>query len=108
MSAIGRMRHLVKLQQGTSTTDAGGGRSEAFTTVAEIYVDIRPVSGKEAYEQGKLKETLTTEITARYRAALDTSYRILFGTRTFNIKHVHNVDQRNKFVVLTCEEGVAT
>ena len=108
MSAIGRLKHLVSLQKPTRTTDTGGGQAITFTTVAQIYVDIRPVSGKEAYEQGQLKETRTAEITTRYRDVLDTSFRILFGTRAFNIKHIKNVDERNKIFVLTCEEGVAT
>lgn len=108
MSSIGRLKHLVSLQKPTRTTDTGGGQAISWSTVAQIYVDIRPASGKETFTQGQLKETLTTEITTRHRAALDTSYRILFGTRAFNIKHVKNVDERSKFLILTCEEGVAT
>jgi len=108
MSSIGRLKHQVSLQKPTRSTDTGGGQAITWSTVAQIYVDISPVSGGETFNQGQLKETLKTEITTRYREAIDTSYRILFGTRAFNIKHIKNVDQRNKFYILTCEEGVAT
>lgn len=108
MSSIGRLKHLVSLQKPTRTTDTGGGQAISWSTTAQIYVDIKPISGNESFTQGQLKELLRTEITTRYRADLNTSYRILFGTRTFNIKNVKNVDERNKFYVLTCEEGVAT
>ena len=43
-TSIGRMRHKVKLQKPTSTRDAGGGVSQTYTTLKELWADIRPIS----------------------------------------------------------------
>jgi head-tail adaptor len=38
---------------------------------------------------------------------ISTNHRISFGSRTFNIKGIINVDERDRFLKLLCNEGVA-
>lgn len=106
-TTIGKMRYKVKLQKATTTRDAGGGVTESWTTLKEIWADIKPVSGSERYRQGKVQETLTHEITIRYREDLGTNYRIQYESRNFNIKSARNIDERDRFWVLLCTEGEA-
>jgi len=107
MPSIGRLRYLVKLQSPTRTTDTGGGQSISWSTVTDLYADIRPASGNEAFTQGQLQENTRHEVTVRYRSDMNTSYRLLYGSRIFNIRHIKNVNESDRFFVLTCEEGVA-
>lgn len=107
MPSIGRLRYLVKLQSPTRTTDTGGGQSIAWSTITDLYADIRPKSGKESFTQDQLQEISQHEVIVRYRSDMNTSYRLLFGTRIFNIRHIKNVNERDRYYVLTCEEGVA-
>ncbi len=43
-----------------------------------------------------------------YRAGVAPKQRLLFGARTLNIRAVVNPDERNRWLELLCEEGVAT
>ena len=38
---------------------------------------------------------------------IGTNSRISFGTRLFDVKGIINVDERDRFLKLLCEEGVA-
>ena len=108
MSRVGKMRYRVKLQSPTNTTDAGGGISQVWGLVSNLWADIKPVGGTETYRQGQVQESTTHEVTIRYRSDIYTKYRILFGTRAFNIKHIKNIEERDRYLLLSCVEGVAT
>lgn len=106
-SSLGRLRHQVKLQSPTRTTDAGGGQAISWSTLAELYADVRPKPGSEDFQHGQLQERTQHEVTIRFRSDISTAYRVLFGSRILNIRHIQNVNERDRFLILTCEEGVA-
>ena len=107
MNSIGRMRYRMQLQSPSNVTDAGGGRTQSFVRVADIYANIVPKSGKESYQRGKVQDETTHEIYIRYRSDIDATYRLVYDSRSFNIKELLNVDERDRFYKLSCTEGVA-
>ena len=106
--SIGMLRHQVSLQKPTNTTDAGGGAAKSYTTLATLWANIKPVSGSEKYRQGQVQETATHQVTIRFRSDIGTNYRIVYDDRNFNIKHIRNVDERDRYILLICNEGEAT
>ena len=107
MYRIGNLRYKVDLQGPTRTADGAGGYTEAFTTKAQLYADIRPQNALESYRQGQLQEKVTHKITIRYRSDINASYKIVYESRTFHIKGIKNMRERDRFLELLCEEGVA-
>lgn len=107
-NSIGKMRYRVQIQSATNTTDAGGGRTQAWSRVADIWANIIPKSGKESYRQGKIQDDVTHDIYIRHRSDIDAAYRIVYDSRTFNIKSILNVEERDRFLLLSCVEGVAS
>jgi SPP1 family predicted phage head-tail adaptor len=108
MAGIGKLRHEITIQQQGSSRDAGGGISSGFTTLATVFANITPKSGKELYKQGKLVGSISHEIIIRHRTDISTKNRISFDSRLFNIRSVLDIDERGRFLKLQCEEGVAT
>jgi len=106
-NSIGKMRYRVKVERATNTRDAGGGISQAFNPVTFIYANIKPTSATSSYRQGMVQEKVTHEVTIRYMTNIDTNSRITFGTRQFAINGIINVDERDRFLTLLCEEGIA-
>jgi SPP1 family predicted phage head-tail adaptor len=47
-------------------------------------------------------------VTVRFRSDIGTDMRIQYQARNFNIKHIRNVDERDRFLLLMCNEGEAT
>ena len=106
-NSIGKMRYKVKVETATNTRDAGGGLSQTFGAVAYIFANIKPKNANSIYRQGILQEKVTHEITIRYRQDIDTNSKITYGNRSFAVNGIINVDERDRFLTLLCEEGVA-
>lgn len=103
--SIGRLRQKVTLEKASETADGAGGCAIAWSSLASFYADIRPQGADEAYRQGKVQDKLTHRIYCRYRADIKTEYRLKYETRYFNIKGIKNIDERDRFLELTCSEG---
>lgn len=107
-TSLGRMRHKIAIQSPTATVDSGGGRSIAWSTLKEVYADIRPTTGRYQFQHDQEKEKVTHKIIIRHRADIGTNYRVKFGSRIFNIHSILNEDERDRFLTMMCEEGGAT
>ena len=100
----------ITIQAENPTTDAGGGQTDPWaspTTVATVQACIEPMSGRELINAMQLQDAITHKITMRYRAGIIAKQRIAFGSRLFNIRAVINVEERNRFLELMVDEGVA-
>ena len=106
-NSIGKMRYKVKVERATNTRDAGGGLSQDFKTVANVYANIEPKGANSVYRQGILQEKVSHEITMRYMNNIDTNSRITYGSRQFAVHGVINIDERDRYLKLLCDEGVA-
>jgi SPP1 family predicted phage head-tail adaptor len=67
---------------------------------------IAPLSGEEFMLAQQLKAGTSHKITMRYYPDLTTHHRLLFGTRTFEIVSIRNVDEMKVEHELLCREVV--
>lgn len=102
--AIGRLRHRLTLEAATRTPDGGGGASETWTTVAEVWAEISPTSGTEAVDSDALTGRVSHEIVFRYRSGVAPAMRLRSGTRLFEIAAVIDVDERRRWLKCLCVE----
>jgi len=107
MNSIGKMRHKVEVQAPVNSSDGGGGSTRTWSTVSTRWAKISPKGGNESYRQAQVQETLTLEITIRWLENIGTNYRLKYGSRIFNIKNLRNIEERSRYIVMQCEEGVA-
>jgi len=105
--SIGKMRFEIELQKPTNTRDAGGGITEEYTTLSNLYASIETTRGNETLRQGQVQEKTTHIFTIRYRRDIGTNYRIRYDSDNYNIKYIKNIDNRNRYLELECERGVA-
>jgi SPP1 family predicted phage head-tail adaptor len=108
MVSIGAMRHRITFQQMTSTLDAGGGRAISYSTFKTVHAHIKQDSGREKYEQGVLEAKKVFTFTIRFISGLTEDMRIIFNSKSFNITSIINDDERNKYLIIKADEGVAT
>jgi len=103
---IGRLRNYVKLQTLTEGRDADGGYTRTWGDTAQIWASIKHRKGVEIERQNSMMATATHLITIHYRSGVTTSNRLTYGSRTFGILDVNNVEERNKWMELECIEEV--
>ena len=114
--AIGKMQHRLALQNRSTTADGGGGTDTDWSTVDTVWGRIENKGGGERFFGDQNEARTTHLITIRFRRGLTTAYRLLYSfttegvtyTRIFNIKRIENRGERDKYLELLCEEGVAT
>ncbi|MDE1901664.1 MAG: phage head closure protein [Alphaproteobacteria bacterium] len=104
---IGDMRKQISIQQEQPTPDGAGGYALAWVTLATVWADIMPVSGRETFAAAHLEGRVTHKITLRWRGdvAITSDMRVLYNTRAFNIHAVMNNDESDHFITILAEEG---
>jgi len=100
----GLLRHRVVIQRATLTKDSVGGDVESWGTLAEVWGEVRPLSGREALEAQRITSTASHFITIRYRTDVTPLMRVVWRGRTFEISQVQNADGRDVMLVLWCSE----
>ena len=107
----GRLKNRVQLQNFTETQSDTGHKSQTWATVATVWAATEAIRGKESESANELVASMTTTIIIRYDSkwgAIDTTWRVLFGTRIFSIVSVILPDDRsgsNAAIEMKCTEG---
>lgn len=105
---LGGMRSLAALQQPTRTTDNYGATSIGWTTAAPVAARVEPLSGSEPRWAERVSPEVTHRVTIRWRADLSPGpdWRLVVGSRVFNITSVLDVEERHRFWELLCTEAL--
>jgi SPP1 family predicted phage head-tail adaptor len=102
--------HAVQLQHYTETRSASGQTTRTYATYATVWLKLRTLSGNERIQAQQASAVLTHEAIMVYCASIvpHADHRIVWGARTFDIKDVRNVDERNEELRMLCSEVLAT
>jgi SPP1 family predicted phage head-tail adaptor len=100
----GRYRHQVTLQRVTETQSDTGAVTETWNPLATVRADIMPLDGTERFLAQAVTPVKTLNVAIRYYAGLTEKDRVLYGTRSLNILHILDVEERHREMVLLCEE----
>lgn len=103
-----RLKRRVVIEQPVDAADAQGGFTRSWQTLASVWAELLPLSGREALTDERLNASATYRVVMRYRADVDASKRLKFGARIFNIRSVIVPEEAKRTLELLVEEGVAT
>jgi SPP1 family predicted phage head-tail adaptor len=84
--------------------DGMGGFTETLNTVHETWAAIWPVSAKETRENMRVEANVSHNIRIRYRSGITHAMIVVFGTRIFEINGLINIDERNIWLDMVCNE----
>ena len=102
----GKLRHYVTIQRVTVTPDSHGDGVKTWADLANAWASIEPLSGREFLQASQVMSDVTVRIKMRGRSdiSLTPKDRVVYGARTFDIRHI--VDWQGKGVEwhLMCTE----
>lgn len=102
----GQLRQVIIIEQrGTVTRSASGAVSYAWSTFATVRASIERLGGSEQLGPGSFQVQAAHQITIRYLAGLDSTMRVNFNGRYFDILDIDNVWERNRVHILQVREG---
>lgn len=112
MDKIGRLDKRVTIQRRSATKDSYGQELDSWTTIAQVWAQVKPLGGKERMRNAAMvvESILTHTVTVRYSATLmppleADAWRILYGSRIFNISTSRDVEEDRRFIEFDCTEG---
>lgn len=101
----GELRHRISLQVPQDGSDGQGGAVRSWATAMTVWALIEPVSARELWQVQEVQARITHQIRIRYQHGITATMRVLYGSRTFNIRAVLNAEERNIYLDLLAEEG---
>lgn len=106
---IGSMRELITIQVEARSADGAGGFTKAYSTDFTAMAYVKPLRGQDPFLQGQLTETIIFDFVIRYRSdkTVDPTKRILYNSKVYNIISSINLEERNRYIVIRGERGVA-
>ena len=114
--SVGKMQHRLTIQSPKRTADGGGGSAITWEEVDTVWGRITGKSGSESFFGDQLEGRSSHEIIIRFRRGITNKHRLIYSyevkgkaySRTFNVNRVQNKDEKDRYLVLYCSEGVAT
>lgn len=101
----GRLRHRIAIQAVTESRDANTGEvSESWATAATVWGAITPTSGGETWRNLQVQPTTTHVVEIRHYSGLTPRHRLQYDSRTLEIMHVTNVEERGRTMLVQCKE----
>lgn len=102
----GAARHRVTIKSPTETAAGDGGVATTWvTTVATVWAEIVPVSGREFLAAQQVKAERQVRIRIRYRGDVTPRMRVYDGSTAYEINAVLNVAGRSAMLDLMCTEA---
>lgn len=104
----GSLRHTITIERLARTTDNAGGWTDSWATLHTVKAAIKNVSGSERLHSMRLDAEVTMKATIRYLSDLKEADRVVFRGKRYQIRHIDNVEFRDRWLILSLDGGVAT
>ncbi|MVX64228.1 phage head closure protein [Clostridium chromiireducens] len=101
---IGDLRHRITLQKFTTVVNENGFEEEAWQDYETVWASGSNLSGREYYQAATVQAEKTVKFLIRYIEEVDTSMRILFKNKQYNITSIDNMKYTNKYIEIKALE----
>ncbi|WP_338804861.1 phage head closure protein [Xenorhabdus griffiniae] len=106
----GALRQRVTIQKNEQSRSPSGGVINNWLNVAEVWAEVKYISGRELVASGRILSEATVRIWLRYRADITTANRIFYqgdsaSGQFFNIVAVIPDPQHTRLELL-CKRGL--
>ncbi|MBE3570988.1 MAG: phage head closure protein [Bacillales bacterium] len=102
-----RLRHRITFQKFVSGTDQDGFPTESWEDVKTVWSMVKTIQGREYYAAAAVQAENTVRFVVRYTKEIDSSMRIVYKGRIFEIVAPPiNDDEANKTLTIIAKEVV--
>lgn len=100
----GELRHRITLQKFTSTVNENGFEEEMWIDFKTVWASVSNLHGREYFEAAAVQKENTVKFIIRYTKDLDTSMKIAFKGKSYNIIQIDNIKYENRFIEIKAME----
>lgn len=111
ISPIGVLDKRVTVQQASVTRDVIGAPVVVWVDVATVWAHVHPLAGRELINAQSVYAEVTHNIIIRWQAAFSdpvavSEMRVVYNGRHFNVGAAINLEEGNRYLVLSVSEGL--
>ena len=103
---IGALRQSFTIQLNTPTQSSTGAEVASWATFLTVHGSVEPLVGREWFANNTTQQRVSHRVRMRYQAGVLPKMRILYDSRVLKIESVINVEERDRELVLMCQEEI--
>lgn len=103
MDAIGRLNNRVTIQQPATGQDEIGQPTQGWSTLAEVWANVRTLNGVETIKAGAEMSAVKASIRIRRRTDVTAAMRVVLGSTVYQVKAVLQDEVGRQWTDLACE-----
>ena len=100
----GELNKRITFQRLTTTTNENGFEVEEWEDFKTVWAAVTNLHGREYFEAAAVQRENTVKFTIRYLKDIDTSMRILFQGKQYNITSIDNIKYKNVYMEIKALE----
>jgi SPP1 family predicted phage head-tail adaptor len=101
------LNRQIEIQSLAVTPTDAGGFTESWVTLTNAWAKIKNASGTELIHADQLGAVAFSDFTIRYRSDLNESMRVIYRGTEFQVRHINNIEEADKFLIIKAERGVS-
>lgn len=94
----GELRHRIRLQKLETVVNENGFEEEEWIDHKKVWASIKNLHGREYFEAAAVQKENTVKFVIRYVPGIDTSMKILFKGKYYDITQIDNIRYENKYI----------
>lgn len=105
---IGDLRHRITFQKLTTSVNENGFEVETWEDFKTVWAAVSNLHGREYFAAAAVQAENTVKFTIRYLTGLDTTMRIVFQGKQYNITAIDNIKYQNRYLEIKALEVVSS
>lgn len=101
---IGALRHRITFQELTTSVNENGFEEQNWEGYKTVWAAVSNLHGREYYAAAAVQAENTVKFTIRYLPDINTSMRILFRGKQYNITAIDNIKYQNRYLEIKAQE----
>lgn len=99
----GLLRHQVEIFSLVETQSTNTGEMvQSWSSLGTVWASIESLKGQEKWAAAQRQSTIDTKITIRYLSGVSVKGKIVYGSITYMIESIINIDERNRELQIMC------
>lgn len=101
---ISALNKRITIQELKVNINENGFEVEEWIDFKTVWAGVTNLHGREYFEAAAVQMENTVNITIRYIDGIDTSMRVLFKDKHYNITSIDNIKYKNRFIEIKAME----
>lgn len=102
----GELNRQITFQRATYTYDSKNEKIPTYADMTPVWAKIITTGGREFYAAQKLNAETVALFKIRYRPDINSTMRIKYGKKTFEIIAINDVDEKHEELLISAKEVV--